>query len=131
MKQIKYAILTLYLISLTISSLPARAIEIVPIQLSVKDYVINEALKYGVNTSTADFIIKKESSYCDNGKDYNVVGDDGNSRGCWQISKIYHPEVSDSCANNLECSTKWSLLRIKAGYANEWSTWKYRNVWYK
>jgi len=100
---------------------------------SVKEFVERMASVIGIPTSTADFIIRHESNYCQdkNGFNAEIVGDNGNSRGCWQINKVYHPEVTDECANSLFCSTHWSLNYIKNGYINEWSTWKYRNKWYK
>lgn len=57
-------------------------------------------------------------------------GDDGQSRGYWMISDVYHPEVSTACADDLACSTDWSLQWIAAGHIDQWSTWKYRCTWY-
>lgn len=79
----------------------------------------------GVNPSDAEWIVAHESQYTT-----NRLGDDGNSRGLWQISKIYHPEISDACAFNVECSTKWSLSQILKGKIMEWSTWRFRFKWY-
>jgi hypothetical protein len=91
----------------------------------VKSYVLAQAKLYGVNPVKADWIVKKESQY-----GLRMRGDDGNSRGYWQISSIYHPEVSTACADDLKCSTAWSLKRIAAGYINEWSTIKKCQKWY-
>jgi hypothetical protein len=63
--------------------------------------------------------------------DPGATGDGGESRGLWQINRIYHPEVSDQCAYNVECSTDWALQRIMDGNINEWSTWKYRKLWFR
>ena len=43
----------------------------------------------------------------------HAKGDGEASRGLWQISKIYHPEVSDAMAFNVRSSTQWSLERIR------------------
>lgn len=95
-------------------------------EVSVKEYVYEQAKKAGVNPFKADWIVSHESQY---GK--NMKGDDGNSRGVWQVSKIWHPEVSDACAYDLGCSTKWSLARIAAGHINEWSTYRLCHKLYK
>jgi Transglycosylase SLT domain len=86
----------------------------------VKAYVRTEAVEYGVDPFLALWIVKHESSFNPRAK-----GDGEASRGLWQISKIYHPEVSDAMAFNVASSTEWSLERIRSGKVNEWST--YRN----
>ena len=86
----------------------------------VKAYVRTEAVEYGVDPFVALWIVKHESSFNPRAK-----GDGEASRGLWQISKIYHPEVSDAMAFNVASSTEWSLERIRSGKVNEWST--YRN----
>ena len=86
----------------------------------VKAYVRTEAVEYGVDPLLALWIVKHESSFNPRAK-----GDGEASRGLWQISKIYHPEVSDAMAFNVASSTEWSLERIRSGKVNEWST--YRN----
>jgi hypothetical protein len=93
---------------------------------AVKSYVRAQAALLGVNPDFADFIVGHESQY-----GQNMSGDDGQSRGYWMISKIYHPEVSDACADDLACSTSWSLRWILAGHINQWSTWRFRCEWYK
>jgi hypothetical protein len=96
-----------------------------PIPSAVKTYVRLEAEQYGVDPSVAEFIVSHESQ-----DGQNMRGDDGHSRGYWMIDADYHPEVTDQCADDLHCSTAWSLTQIKAGYVNWWSTWKYRCKWY-
>lgn len=93
--------------------------------ISVDRYVRAEAIEYGVNPEIASFIVSHESQ---DGR--NLIGDDGNSRGPWMISRIYHPEVSYACAMDLKCSTEWSLKHILAGYLSEWSTWRFRCKFY-
>lgn len=91
---------------------------------SVKGYVRREAVSRGVNPLLADWIVYHESQY------HDILGDDGQSRGYWQISRTYHPEVSDSCTHDLACSTDWSLNQILLGKAVEWSTYKFCHTWY-
>jgi hypothetical protein len=74
----------------------------------------------GVNPHVAEWIVSHESRHHP-----EATGDGGESRGLWQINKAWHPEVSDACAYDVTCSTDWSLERIRAGYVDEWSTWKY------
>jgi hypothetical protein len=96
---------------------PFRAI-LTPLQ--VRSYVRTEALEHGVDPQVALWIVKHESSYNPRAK-----GDGEASRGLWQISRIYHPEVSDAMAFNVTSSTAWSLQRIRSGKANEWSSYRY------
>jgi len=103
----------------------------------VKLYVHQQAVNLGLSErqiKIADFIINHESTYCwRNGffeQDIKGDLDRGFSRGCWQISRLYHPEVSDECANSLTCSTQWSLIQIKEGKENMWCSWRYKRLYY-
>lgn len=87
---------------------------------AVRAYVQNAAKESGVNPHVAEWIVSHESRHRP-----EATGDGGESRGLWQINKEWHPEVSDACAYDVRCSTGWSLRRIRAGYLDEWSTWKY------
>ena len=97
-----------------------------PSAQEVKAYVQTEATEYGVNPKLALWIVKHESEFNPRAK-----GDGEASRGLWQISKIYHPEVSDAMAFNVASSTEWSLERIRSGKANEWSTYRYCRTLYE
>jgi len=92
----------------------------------VKAYVQTEATEYGVNPKLALWIVKHESEFNPRAK-----GDGEASRGLWQISRIYHPEVSDAMAFNVASSTEWSLERIRSGKANEWSTYRFCRTLYE
>ena len=92
----------------------------------VKAYVQNQANEYGVDPRLALWIVRHESQFNPRAK-----GDGEASRGLWQISKIYHPEVSDAEAFSVTSSTAWSLNRIRSGKANEWSTYRYCRALYK
>ncbi|HLK32093.1 MAG TPA: transglycosylase SLT domain-containing protein [Terriglobales bacterium] len=91
-----------------------------PSAREVKAYVRTQAAQQGVDPQLALWIVKHESSFNPRAK-----GDGEASRGLWQISRIYHPEVTDAEAYGMVSSTKWSLGRIRAGKVNEWSS--YRN----
>lgn len=89
-------------------------------RLNVRAYVEGASKSAGVNPGVAEWIVSHESRHHP-----EATGDGGDSRGLWQINKTWHPEVSDTCAYDVTCSTNWSLNRIRAGYVDEWSTWKY------
>jgi len=92
----------------------------------VKAYVQTEATEFGVNPKLALWIVKHESEFNPRAK-----GDGEASRGLWQISRVYHPEVSDAVAFNVASSTEWSLERIRSGKANEWSTYRFCRTLYE
>jgi Transglycosylase SLT domain len=92
----------------------------------VKAYIQTQATEYGVNPKLALWIVKHESQFNPHAK-----GDGEASRGLWQISRIYHPEVSDAVAFNVASSTEWSLERIRSGKVNEWSTYRFCRTLYE
>jgi hypothetical protein len=89
-------------------------------------YIQASAKDAGVDPRVAQWIVSHESRHHP-----EATGDGGESRGLWQINKAWHPEVSDACAYDVTCSTTWSLERIRAGYVDEWSTWKYCKAWFE
>ena len=88
---------------------------------SVQNYVLGQAEALGVSVVSSSWVISHESQWCT-----RMTGDDGQSRGCWQISRVYHPEVSDWCADNLVCSTDWSLRWMLAGHIDQWTAYRLR-----
>jgi hypothetical protein len=113
----------------TLPHLPANPLKLQsdkPTALEVKAYVQTQATEYGVNPKLALWIVKHESEFNPRAK-----GDGEASRGLWQISKIYHPEVSDAMAFNVASSTEWSLERIRSGKVNEWSTYRFCRTLYE
>jgi hypothetical protein len=108
--------------------LPANSLELKsgrPTAQVVKAYIQKQSLEYGVNPKLALWIVKHESQFNPRAK-----GDGEASRGLWQISKIYHPEVSDAVAFDVASSTEWSLDRIRSGKVNEWSTYRFCRTLY-
>ncbi|HEV7966676.1 MAG TPA: transglycosylase SLT domain-containing protein [Candidatus Acidoferrales bacterium] len=97
-----------------------------PTAQEVKAYVQTQALEHGVNPKLALWIVKHESEF-----NPRARGDGEASRGLWQISRIYHPEVSDAEAFNVATSTQWSLERIRSGKVNEWSTYRFCRTLYE
>ena len=86
---------------------------------SIENYVKAESIEYGINPKLTSCIISNESQW-----NPTKLGDDGNSRGLWQISQIWHPEVSNAVAFSAVSSTLWSLSWIKAGHIKQWSTYR-------
>ncbi len=112
-----------------LSRVPGNSVKLigrVPPAQAVKAYVEAQASAYGVNPNLALWIVRHESQFNPRAK-----GDGEASRGLWQISRIYHPEVSDAVAFNVASSTEWSLGRIRAGKAREWSTYHFCRTLYK
>jgi len=85
--------------------------------LEMKDWVLNEVAKAGFNVELADKIIDCESTWS-----ASAIGDNGDSRGLWQIHRPSHKEVSEECALDYKCATYWAVQkRIKDGSWNAWS----------
>jgi hypothetical protein len=115
-----------------LASLPRIAVDPLKLQRDrptpqeVKAYVQTQATELGVNPKLALWIVKHESEF-----NPRARGDGEASRGLWQISRIYHPEVSDAMAFNVASSTEWSLERIRSGKVNEWSTYRFCRTLYE
>jgi len=92
----------------------------------VEAYIQAQAVEYGVSPKLALWIVQHESQFNPHAK-----GDAEASRGLWQISRIYHPEVSDAVAFNVASSTEWSLERIRSGKVNEWSAYRFCRALYE
>ena len=92
---------------------------------TIEKFIRQESRKYGVNPEIAVFVAYKESQY-----HLDTLGDSGHSRGLYQISDIYHPEISDECAFSLQCSTRFFMKQVLAGKLSEWSTWRLRDKLY-
>lgn len=92
----------------------------------LRAYVQTQAMESGVSPKLALWIVKHESSF-----NPSAQGDGEASRGLWQISRIYHPEVSDAMAFGVASSTAWSLERIRSGKVKEWSTYRFCRILYR
>jgi len=78
--------------------------------------IIGIAEDYGVDPDLA-----LNLAFCESSLNPNALGDNGHSRGLWQISDIFHPEVSDFVAYDPQLSTEWAMWRISEGYGYEWT----------
>jgi len=101
----------------------------------IRTYVKQEAIRNGVSTTVALWIVEKESQFDptrtgDDDKICGRTGEQQRSRGLWQISDCYHPGVTDECAYDPICSTEWALKHLKRGYARQWSVFRFCKAWW-
>lgn len=89
---------------------------------SMREWVKQEIEKAGLNWEEANAIIECESNWNVNAHQVNWDSKKGVDRGLWQISSLYHKEVTNQCAYDFRCSTK-EAIRIN----KEWGGW---GAWY-
>lgn len=69
-----------------------------------------------------DYLIRL--AYCESRHDefstQYINNSKGLDRGVFQINDYFHKEVSNECAFNVECATKWTMKMIDAGRQHEW-----------
>ena len=104
-------------------SVPEAFVEPLP-----RDYVAAQAVKAGLSADLAVCIAEHESRFQpdalgDGHLTCPMTGEPQRSRGLFQISDCWHPEVPDEIAFSVASSTEWALARIQQGYAREWSTY--------
>lgn len=101
---------SLYLQAEYLAVIPRQTYQNVPqwTEWAQKDIHALVIATFGPHASAALKIMQ-----CESGGNPRAIGDNGNSRGLWQISKIYHPEVSDAQAFNPEWSTQWAAKNFK------------------
>ena len=51
----------------------------------------------------------------------NINSDGSRDRGLWQMNSVYHPEVSDTCAFQIQCNADaaWNT----SGHGGDWKPW--------
>lgn len=78
-----------------------------------------KAIAEDINFEDVKYLINLAK--CESSLNPNVKGRiDKRDRGLWQINSYWHAEVSDDCAYSVDCSTRWTIQRINAGYQYEW-----------
>jgi len=85
-------------------------------QTSVIETIKRVAKEEGVDPNLLISIAKCESSLRPRAR--GMV--DKRDRGLYQISSLHNPEVSDECAFDVECSTRWVARQIKSGNLWKW-----------
>jgi hypothetical protein len=100
----------------------------------VTTFVRQEAIRYGVNPTDAEWIVGHESEDCWQKGYYDpaIAGHETNgtiSYGCWQFNDA-NDHFNLGCATDLKCSTDMAMQWILEGQINKWSTWRFRCTWY-
>lgn len=68
-------------------------------------------------------------SFCESSLSPNEIGINKSAqhysedRGLFQINDYFHPDVSDECAFDIECSARWTNKMIEDGNGNQWTCW--------
>ena len=91
--------------------------EIYPTFDPIKDWVLKEVYKSGLNPYKAYLIIDCESKWNPEAMRINNGSID---RGLWQINSKFHKEVSNSCSFNYQCSTREAIKIIKKSGWTQW-----------
>lgn len=86
--------------------------------LSVKEIIIKESIKQGVDPKLALAIATCESSLKPTAT--NINKDGTRDRGVFQINDYWHPNVSDDMAYDPVRSTEWAVKKLKEGKASLW-----------
>lgn len=81
----------------------------------VQEYIIS------INNGRVSDDILLDLAWCESRFNPLAKGDNGASRGLWQIHKPSHPDVSDECAFNIKCSTEWTIDQILKGKLHQWT----------
>ncbi|MFA5020555.1 MAG: transglycosylase SLT domain-containing protein [Patescibacteria group bacterium] len=85
----------------------------------IKDYVLGEIKKAGLNVREAEAIVNCESRW--DPLAYNGRNSNGsNDKGLWQINSI-HKNISDADKFDYKESTKWAIAKRLAD--GSWSAW--------
>lgn len=86
----------------------------------IQEYIRDEFNRAGLDSEKGLKVAFCESRYVLDAVGYNK-GDNGIDRGLWMLNSKWHPEVSDECAFDLECSTKEAIRIIKQRGFKEWT----------
>lgn len=91
-------------------------------------YQIREiAVQYDVDPDLAVRVARCESSLNPKARNVNRLG--SVDRGLYQWNDRYHPEVSEHCADNVECATRRFCMAVKEGHLDWWNA--SRDCWSK
>ena len=106
----------MFSVSLALS--PAVALEAPPVPIvteTLQQKAERIAVYNNISTTTFATLIDEESRW-----KVDAYNEGSEARGLVQISRVWHPEVTDECAFDPECSMNWAVQRIKDGYIDEW-----------
>lgn len=80
---------------------------------SLNDAIQRVSRENGISPILLTNLVQSESSG-------NPKADNGYDRGIVQISRTYHPEVSDNCAFDQTCALEWAAKYIAEHGSDEW-----------
>ena len=90
--------------------------------LSMKEQVLLEVKKAGMDVKLADAIIQCESAWRPDAHAVNWNNKAGVDRGLWMINSLAHKEVSNACSYDPICATKEAIKIYKSrGNYSAWS----------
>jgi hypothetical protein len=89
---------------------------------TVEQIIRRIAKKEGIDVDLAVRIAKCESGLDPGAK--HVNGPNSIDRGLFQWNNYYHPEITDSCAYDVECSTHAFCKAYKEGHIDWWNASK-------
>jgi hypothetical protein len=92
-------------------------------EVNVRDYVLEEVKKAGLNPKEADCIIKNESGW--NTEAQIIEPNSTISSGLWQINSVHKGTILPSERLNYKTATKWAIeKRLRDGNFCAWTTAK-------
>ena len=71
------------------------------------------------NFQWPDYLVRL--AMCESSLDPYAIGDDGKSRGLFQIHSDYHQEISNAEAFDIKFATEWTMDKINNGYQHLWT----------
>ena len=86
---------------------------------TTNDYIAHINRSYPQIANLLVCIWKNESTY-----GANLIGDNGNATGHFQVWLKWHPDIDKECANDFFCSLDWTAKKIRAGKSYLWTTTK-------
>lgn len=110
----------LLLIGMTTPSSVLSLPQVLEAQIEIHDVTLQEkagmvAESFGISTTTFASLIQSESSW-------NPEADNGYDRGLVQISRVFHPEVTDEQAFSPDFALNWAAQQIKDGNLDSWTS---------
>jgi hypothetical protein len=90
--------------------------------LTMKEWVLAEVKKAGMDVALADKIIACESNWRPDAHAVNWNNKAGVDRGLWMINSLAHKDVSNACSYDFKCSTAEAIKIYKSrGNYSAWS----------
>jgi len=94
------------------------------VEIPMRDYVLNEVKKAGLDPEEANFIISKESNWR---PDICIIEPNSTiSCGLWMLNTVHNKKgLTNACKTDYKCATKFAIeKRLHDGNWNAWTTWK-------